>query len=117
MNDEADIEAAAETGSLDGATKSRLFAFARERQAARPDAAPAPKFDAVHALCHAGALIAIGAMGVFTTVAIGGLALAVMAVLYAAGFLQRQRRAITAFVAGVMPEPLRALRPARALIL
>jgi hypothetical protein len=52
-----------------------------------PTGPMAPRFDLVHLLWYAGALIAIGAMGWFTTLAfatLGGDVLAVIAVIYAA---------------------------------
>jgi hypothetical protein len=65
-------------------------AFLRTRSAsAAPEAAPAPRFDLAHLLWYAGALIVIGAMGLFSTVAfseMGGYALTTTAVVYAALF-------------------------------
>jgi hypothetical protein len=93
MIDETDLEAAVAAGLIADETRRKLIAFARERAAAadRPSmrlAAP-PRFDAVHALYYAGALIVIAAMGLFTNAAfdaLGGWALASIAVAYAAGF-------------------------------
>jgi hypothetical protein len=94
MIDEADLEAAVAAGFIADETRLKLIALARGRAAslARPPsaslAAP-PRFDAVHALYYAGALIVIAAMGLFTNAAfnaLGGWALASIAVAYAAGF-------------------------------
>jgi len=94
MIDEADLDAAVAASVIDAETKARLIAFARGRAAAATDppqarlAAP-PRFDAVHALYYAGALIVIAAMGLFTNTAfdaLGGWALAGVAFVYAAGF-------------------------------
>ncbi|MBV8471810.1 MAG: hypothetical protein JO234_00220 [Hyphomicrobiales bacterium] len=91
MISETDLEAAAEAGVLDEPTKTKLILFLREREQARGAERPqAPKFDAVHVLYYAGALIVIGAMGLFTTTAfsaLGGWALTVTGVLYAIGFV------------------------------
>jgi hypothetical protein len=99
---EADLEAAVAAGFIDAETKVKLLALAREREEARaaeraPAArtAPPPRFDAVHVLYYAGALIVMGAMGLFSTTAfnaLGGWALAATAVLYAAGFAALGRR-------------------------
>jgi hypothetical protein len=93
MIEEADLTAAVAAGIIDPETKKRLLAFARGREVARavpPRLAPALRFDAVHVLYYAGALIVIGAMGLFSTTAfsaMGGWALTATAVLYAAGFI------------------------------
>ena len=102
MIEEADLQAAVAAGIIGDDTKAKLLALARERGEARAAArtpaartAPAPKFDAVHALYYAGALIVIGAMGLFSTTAfnaLGGWALTTTAVLYAAGFAVLGRR-------------------------
>ncbi len=96
MIDEADLEAAVAAGIIGDETKAKLLAFAHERDTA-PAAgqARAPRFDAVHVLYYAGALIVIGAMGLFSTTAfnaLGGWALTATAVLYAAGFAALGRR-------------------------
>jgi hypothetical protein len=94
MIDEADLEAAVAAGLIPDETRLKLVAFARGRAATSADrptlrvAAP-PRFDAIHALYYAGALIVIAAMGLFTNAAfnaLGGWALASIAVAYAAGF-------------------------------
>jgi hypothetical protein len=94
MIDEADLEAAVAAGLIADETRLKLVAFARGRAVAaavRPSArlAAPPRFDAVHALYYAGALIVMAAMGLFTNTAfnaLGGWALASIAVAYAAGF-------------------------------
>ncbi len=94
MVDEADLEAAVAAGLIPDETRLKLIAFARSRAGASADrptlrlAAP-PRFDAIHALYYAGALIVIAAMGLFTNAAfnaLGGWALASIAVAYTAGF-------------------------------
>jgi len=98
MIDERDLEAAVAAGVIDAATQANLLAFARQRGKPLPagnDLASPPKFDAVHVLYYTGALIVIGAMGVFSTAAfgaMGGWALSVTAFLYAAGFILLARR-------------------------
>jgi hypothetical protein len=86
-----DLRAAASAGVIGPADLERLTAFLATRRPARPasDAAPGAIFDAAHLLWYAGALIVIGAMGIFSTVAfsqMGGAALTVCAIAYAAGF-------------------------------
>jgi hypothetical protein len=89
---ETDLRAAAEAGVLDAAQLPRLLDFLRQRDRLAPaatDAAPAPRFDFAHLLWYAGALIVMTAMGLFSTLAfsqMGGVALTVTAVVYAAGF-------------------------------
>ena len=68
-----------------------MLAFLSDREAAEPAnaAGAAAKFDAAHLLWYAGALIVIGAMGLFSTVAfsqMGGSALTTCAIAYAIGF-------------------------------
>ena len=94
MIDEADLEAAVAAGLIAEETRLKLIAFAGARAAAaagEPSArlAAPPRFDAVHALYYAGALIVMAAMGLFSNTAfnaLGGWALAGIAVVYAAGF-------------------------------
>ena len=86
---ETDLRAAAAAGVLDTAQLERLISFLRERGGAAALAAPAPRFDVAHLLWYAGALIVMTAMGLFSTLAfsqMGGEALAVTAVVYAAAF-------------------------------
>jgi hypothetical protein len=85
---EGDLRAAESAGFISGADLERLLAFLSRKS---PSSAPAPaaKFDAAHLLWYAGALIVIGAMGIFSTVAfsqIGGRALTACAVVYATAF-------------------------------
>jgi hypothetical protein len=96
MIDETDLDAAVAAGILDADTRLKLVAFTRGRAAvsgAMPAAAPAavpPRFDVVHALYYAGALIVMAAMGLFSTTAfnaLGGWALATIAAVYALGFV------------------------------
>src|SRR4051794_9563673 len=82
-----DLRAAARAGLLGEATLARLLAFLSERGVA--PVPTAPRFDLSHLLWYAGALIVIGAMGLFSTLAfsqMGGLALTATAVIYAAAF-------------------------------
>lgn len=93
---EHDLRAAVTAGALDSDRLSRLLDFLNRRQvdAHRPAAdgragTVAPQFDLAHLLWYAGALIVIGAMGLFSTLAftaMGGWALAATAVVYAGVF-------------------------------
>jgi len=88
MYSESDLRAASAAGVLDAAQLARLFAFLGQRAALAP-AATGPRFDVAHLLWYAGALIVIGAMGLFSTLAfsqMGGQALAVTAFVYAGLF-------------------------------
>ena len=83
-----DLRAAVDAGVLGAPELDRLLAFLTARRPA-PGVAPAPVFDVAHLLWYAGALIVIGAMGLFTTVAfsqMGGSALVACAVVYAVAF-------------------------------
>jgi hypothetical protein len=85
---ENDLRAAERAGIIGAAELQRLLAFLSQKVVASR-AAPAAKFDAAHLLWYAGALIVIGAMGLFSTVAfaqMGGRALTVCAIAYAAVF-------------------------------
>lgn len=90
MYTETDLRAAAAAGVLDAAQLARLIAFLRQRAPLAADqSAPAPRFDFAHLLWYAGALIVMTAMGLFSTLAfsqMGGEALTVTAVIYAAAF-------------------------------
>lgn len=83
-----DLEAAATAGVI---TRPQLDAL-RRFLAARvpsPTSSAAPRFDAVHMLWYAGALVVMGAMGLFSTLAfsqMGGQALTATALIYAALF-------------------------------
>lgn len=82
-----DLKAAAEAGILTTAQLDSLLAFLSTRASDAP--AAGPKFDIVHVLWYAGALIVIGAMGLFSTLAfsqMGGQALTATALVYAALF-------------------------------
>jgi hypothetical protein len=85
---EDDLRAAVAGGALDADRLDRLVAFLKARQPSGT-AAPPPQFDLAHLLWYAGALIVIGAMGLFSTVAfstMGGEALTATAVAYAVIF-------------------------------
>lgn len=85
---ESDLRIAANAGVISATDLQRLLAFL-SGQAPADDAARPAKFDAAHLLWYAGALIVIGAMGLFSTVAfsqMGGGALAACALGYAAAF-------------------------------
>jgi hypothetical protein len=85
---EGDLRAAESAGFIGAADLERLLAFLSKKSPSSASA-PAAKFDAAHLLWYAGALIVIGAMGIFSTVAfsqIGGRALAACAVVYASAF-------------------------------
>ena len=86
-----DLREATRAGVISAADLERLTTFLNTRQpAARANvAATAARFDAAQLLWYAGALIVIGAMGLFSTVAfsqMGGRALTVCAILYAIAF-------------------------------
>jgi hypothetical protein len=86
-----DLREAARAGVISAADLERLSTFLINRQPAAPAnaAATVAKFDAAHLLWYAGALIVIGAMGIFSTVAfsqMGGRALTACAIIYAIGF-------------------------------
>ncbi len=77
-----DLERAVAGGVLDVAQAEALWAFLGSEPASLR-----PRFDLVHVLWYAGALIIIGAMGLFTTLAfakLGGGVLALIAIVYAA---------------------------------
>lgn len=82
-----DLRAASSAGVLTPAQLDSLLAFLGTRPAATQ--ATGPKFDLVHVLWYAGALIVISAMGLFSTLAfsqMGGRALALTALVYATLF-------------------------------
>ncbi len=84
---ETDLRDAAGAGAIGPDELQRLLTYLHQRA---PSAdAPSAKFDAAHLLWYAGALIVIGAMGLFSTVAfsqLGGRALTACALAYAAAF-------------------------------
>jgi hypothetical protein len=82
-----DLRAARTAGFLDEPALERLLAFLSTRESTAP--ANAPRFDLSHLLWYAGALIVIGAMGLFSTLAfsqMGGKGLTATALAYAAVF-------------------------------
>jgi len=85
-----DIAAAREAGAIDAASFERLAQFLASRQAVVAEAtSQAPRYDVVNLLWYAGALIVLGAMGMFSTTAFGlwgDKALLVTALVYAALF-------------------------------
>ncbi len=90
MTTESDLRAALDAGLLTSEQHERIVTFLRGRDAPAPDDrhAPPPKFDLTHVLWYAGALLIMGAMGLFTTEAfnrLGGWALAAIGVAYAVG--------------------------------
>ena len=93
MISDDDLQAAVDAGILDSAARDRLVAFVGLRSRPVVDSAPLaprPKFDVTHVLWYAGALIVIGAMGLFSTAAfaaMGGYALTATALVYALGFV------------------------------
>jgi hypothetical protein len=91
MYSESDLRAASAAGILEPPQLARLLEFLKSRAALVPAAAntPGPRFDVAHLLWYAGALIVIGAMGLFSTLAfsqMGGNALAITACVYAGVF-------------------------------
>jgi hypothetical protein len=87
---ENDLHAAVEAGVIDSGTAKKLVEFlARREPNATSGSVPMPRFDVAHLLWYAGALIVIGAMGLFSTLAysqMGGSALTITAIVYAAAF-------------------------------
>lgn len=67
----SDLAAAREAGVIDAETFERLAQFLAARAAASEPAHQPPHFDVVHLLWYAGALIVLGAMGLFSTTAFG----------------------------------------------
>ncbi|MGJ0393499.1 MAG: hypothetical protein ACR650_12295 [Methylocystis sp.] len=85
-----DITAARDEGVIDAATFEKLAQFLGKRAAAAAPAYQPPRYDFVHLLWYAGALIVLGAMGMFSTTAFGlwgDKALLTTALIYAAVFL------------------------------
>ncbi|MEN3349413.1 MAG: hypothetical protein V7632_3048 [Bradyrhizobium sp.] len=83
-----DLQGAADAGVISPADLERLLAFLAQR-VSKDETSPTAKFDAAHLLWYAGALIVIGAMGLFSTVAfaqMGGRALTICAIAYAVSF-------------------------------
>jgi hypothetical protein len=81
-----DLERAVAAGVIDAARADALWQFL---EAPSPDTGLRPRFDLVHVLWYAGALIVIGAMSLFTSLAfarLGGGVLAAIAALYAVLF-------------------------------
>lgn len=89
MMTDADLKAIRDAGLIDDSKLAEISAFLRERQ---PPASSttAPRFDLTHVLWYAGALIVMGAMGLFTNEAfnrMGGWALVACGSAYAVVFL------------------------------
>jgi hypothetical protein len=85
---ESDLRAAAGAGVIGETDLQRLLAYLAQ-VTTQGRAAPSAKFDVAHLLWYAGALIVIGAMGLFSTVAfsrMGGQALIASAIAYAVAF-------------------------------
>jgi len=81
-----DLQAASDAGIISSGQLETLLTFLQARGPVSPSS---PKFDIVHMLWYAGALIVIAAMGLFSTLAfsqMGGNALAATALIYAALF-------------------------------
>lgn len=84
-----DLRLAADAGAISAADLERLLAFLASGRPPTPARADRPKFDVAHLLWYAGALIVIGAMGLFSTIAfsqMGGRALTACAIAYAVSF-------------------------------
>jgi hypothetical protein len=82
----ADLAQAVEAGIVDARQAEQLWSLLGRRDRADPR----PRFDLIHLLWYAGALIIMAAMGLFTTEAwsrFGGAALAAVAVVYAVCFI------------------------------
>ncbi|MDB5547534.1 MAG: hypothetical protein JWP21_981 [Tardiphaga sp.] len=85
----ADLRAAVDAEIITPRDLDNLLGFLGTRQRDTSSSSSPPAFDAVHLLWYAGALIVIGAMGLFTTLAfsqMGGGALTITALVYAAMF-------------------------------
>ena len=85
MND-SDLKALREAGIIDDAKLAEISAFLSSRGETQAAGPTQPRFDLIHLLWYAGALIIIGAMGLFTTDAfnrMGGWALTACGVIYA----------------------------------
>jgi hypothetical protein len=81
-----DLQAASDAGIISSGQLETLLSFLQSRGTTSPSS---PKFDVVHVLWYAGALIVITAMGLFSTLAfsrMGGTALTATALIYAAVF-------------------------------
>lgn len=86
---EYDLRDALEAGVIDAVTFERLSLFLDERQRLAAGAPRAARFDFVNVLWYLGALIVLGAMGLFTTNAFGmwgAKALVATAIIYAVLF-------------------------------
>lgn len=86
----ADLVALRDAGVISEAKRAEIEAFLTSRDATRDTASPAARFDLTHVLWYGGALIIIGAMGLFTTDAfnrLGGLALVGCGVIYLVALL------------------------------
>ncbi len=87
---ENDLRAAKVAGIIGADDAEKLIAFLAKRQSTAPSSSvPIPAFDAAHLLWYAGALIVMGAMGIFSTLAysqMGGRALTITAIVYAVAF-------------------------------
>lgn len=89
MLTDPDLTALKEAGLIDAAKLAEIRAFLEHRQPAMTRQT-APRFDLTHVLWYAGALIVIGAMGLFTNEAfnrMGGWALAACGSAYLVAFL------------------------------
>ena len=91
MLTDADLKMIRDAGLIDDAKLAEIDAFLSTRKQSEPSAsATAPRFDLTHVLWYAGALIIIGAMGLFTNEAfnrMGGWALAACGSAYLVVFL------------------------------
>jgi hypothetical protein len=86
MLTDPDLKALADAGLIDGAKAAEIAAFLQQRRV--PGATP--RFDLTHVLWYAGALIVMGAMGLFTNEAfnrMGGWALFSCGLAYGVAFL------------------------------
>ena len=89
MLSDPDLRRLRDAGIIDDAKLTEISAFLAKRDSADP-AAPVPRFDLTHVLWYAGALIIMGAMGLFTNEAfnrMGGWALAACGGVYAVVFI------------------------------
>jgi len=88
--DQSDLKRAVDQGLITDDQRQALWTFLTPVDQSSAAPAPAPRFDVAHLLWYAGALIVIGAMGLFTSLAFatwGGAALMTTALIYGLLFI------------------------------
>lgn len=94
MSTESDLRRAMEAGLIDEAQFTRIVAWLNAAIPEDAHSAPAARFDATHVLWYGGALIVMGAMGLFSTTAfalMGGWGLFATGLAYAVGLIAAGR--------------------------